>query len=121
MMNTYTTAVSVMSNATLRFVEVPKSTQFLKQIEAFVEQLVEKSKVDGLELTFAHEENLSPAYRASIVLAVPGPDMRIEHRGATLAEAWQKVCDDVMKKLRDRDAKRVASRKRSEPIRMGSH
>lgn len=114
------TAESVLSNASIRFSNLPKSQRFLKQIETFFAQVVEKSKIDGLQLSFAHNEASSPAYRATMVMAVPGPDLRLEHQGNTLDEAWQKVCDDLMKRLRNRDEKRAA-RKRPEPRRMAAH
>lgn len=117
MMNTHTTAATVLSNASIRFRGVPSSARMLQQIEAFVQRVMETSKIDGLQLLFAHDENRSPAYRASLQLAVPGPDLHCEHDGATLAQAWQKVTADVQKRLRDRDAKRIAARKRSEPRR----
>lgn len=109
-----------MSKASIRFSGLPRSARMLKQIEDFVQQVSEKSKIDGLELSFKHDQDQSPAYRASLQLAVPGPDMQSEQQGATLAEAWQKLCADVMKRLRDRDARRVAARKRSEPRRMAA-
>lgn len=121
MMNTNHTSPAVLAGVRIEFFGLPKSTELLKQVDAFLLSVQEKSKIDSVDLKFTHREDQSPAYGATLHLAVPGPDLRMEHHGATLTEAWQKVCADVMKRLQHRDAKRVAARKRTEPLRQAAH
>jgi hypothetical protein len=110
----------VLASTHVRFLDVPDSAQIRAQIEAFLLKVSGKSKIDSANFAFSHHATLSPSYTAALHLAVPGPDMRLEHRGATLLEAWQKLTADVLKRLRLRDTRRASSRKRTEPRRMAA-
>ncbi len=106
-----------LNSTRILFAGLHSSPRLVKLVHAFLERVKEKVKIDDVAVTLAHELDASPAYRASLWLAVPGPDLRVEQRGATLLEAWEKVGRSVLRHLREREAKRVAARKRPEPRR----
>ena len=105
------------SRTKVRFSGLPSSKKWLSLVQSFLQGMKKQARVEHADVKLEHSSEASPGYTASVHLQVPGPDLKAEHRGATLQEAWQKVCATVMNRIRERDAKRAASRKRTEPRR----
>ncbi len=116
-MNVSSASNGALINPRILFSGLPSSPRLLKLVWSFLDRLKEKVKIDSVAVTLAEDRDGSPPFRAALHLAVPGPDLHSEQRGATLDEAWQKVDRDVQQRLRQREAKRVAARKRQEPRR----
>jgi ribosome-associated translation inhibitor RaiA len=105
------------SSTQVRFSGLPASKKWHAQVQAFLASMKGKARVDRAEVKLQHSADQSPGYTATVHLEVPGPDLKAEQKGATLLEAWHKVCAALKATVRHRDAKRAAARKRSEPRR----
>jgi ribosome-associated translation inhibitor RaiA len=65
-----------------------------------------------------HTWDKAPAFRAFVLLAVPGPDIHAEVREHTLEAAWLKITAALRKQIERRKAEQLARTKsmRQQPI-----
>jgi ribosomal subunit interface protein len=67
--------------------------------------------IESVEVNMEQRRDSSPAYRARVLLVVPGPDFHAEAKDYTLAAALHKAVEDLARQIRARRTKQVARRK----------
>ncbi len=67
--------------------------------------------IESAEVIMEQQRDSSPAYRARVLLVVPGPDFYAEAKDYTLAAALHKAVEDLARQIRARRTKRVERRK----------
>lgn len=67
--------------------------------------------IESVEVIMEQRRDSSPAYRARVLLVVPGPDFHAEAKDYTLAAALHKAVEDLARQIRARRTKRVERRK----------
>lgn len=65
------------------------------------------SRLDGAGVLIEHRPDQSPAYRAEVRVAVPGPDVSVEAVDHTVANAFRRAMAEVESRLRDRARRRA--------------
>jgi len=83
-----------------------------------VEQLQALIPITNAAVVLEHTWDSAPAFRAFVLVAVPGPDIHAEAREHTLQAAWLKVTASLRKQIELRKAKQLARIKsmRQKPI-----
>ena len=93
-------------------------------IEARLIALADRVRIDDATVTIERLAEASPPYRVQLHIAVPGPDLRAEHNDSTARQAFTRALDDIERKLRERELKRIgrtrARTPRTNVIRMRS-
>ena len=64
--------------------------------------------ITNAAVVLEHTWNNAPAFRAFVLLAVPGPDIHAEARGYTLEAVWLKVTASLQKQIEKRKARQLA-------------
>jgi ribosome-associated translation inhibitor RaiA len=74
--------------------------------------------ISAAAVALEHSRDSAPAFRAFVLLAVPGPDIHAEARDHTLGATWLKVNAALRKQIERRNAKTLARVKprRERPI-----
>jgi len=75
-------------------------------IEKDLHELSQLIPISQAEIVLEKQTEAAPPFRASALLAVPGPDIHAVACDHTLRAAWQKLVDDLKKQFQ----RRVASR-----------
>lgn len=68
--------------------------------------LGEIAPIDEASVVLEHRAEESPAYRAEVHIAVPGPDLSVEAVDHTLANAFHRAVCELEVKLRERVQRR---------------
>lgn len=76
-------------------------------IESRLIALADRVKIDDATVTLERLTDASPPYRVQLHIAVPGPDLRAEHNDNTARQAFTRALDDIERKLRERELKRI--------------
>jgi ribosome-associated translation inhibitor RaiA len=64
------------------------------------------ARIDDASVVLEHRVEESPAYRAEVHIAVPGPDLSVEAVDHTLANAFHRAVTELEGKLRERAEQR---------------
>ena len=67
--------------------------------------------IESVEVIMEQQRDSSPAYRARVLLVVPGPDIHAEAKDYTMAAALHKAVEDLARQIRARRTKRVERHK----------
>jgi ribosomal subunit interface protein len=67
--------------------------------------------IESVKVIVEQQRDSSPAYRARVLLVVPGPDFHAEAKDYTLAAALHKAVEDLARQIRARRTKHVERRK----------
>lgn len=70
-----------------------------------LEHLQELTSVTTAAVVLEYERDRAPAFRAFVLLAVPGPDIHAEARDHTLEAAWLKVTTALRQQIERRTAR----------------
>lgn len=73
------------------------------------EQLARLQKlthIESAQVVLERQREETPAFRAQMILVVPGPDFHAEAADHTLAAALRKTVDNLMRQIRARQTKR---------------
>jgi ribosomal subunit interface protein len=62
--------------------------------------------IESAEVILEQQRDSAPAYRARVLLVVPGPDFHAEAKDHTLAAALHKVVENLKHQIRARQTKR---------------
>ena len=83
-----------------------------------LERLQNRIPITAAAVVLEHCSENAPAFRAFILLAIPGPDIHAEARDHTLEAAWLKINAALRKQIEQRKAKQLARTKsiRQQPI-----
>jgi ribosomal subunit interface protein len=85
--------------------------------------LAELNRIDDAEVVLEHQSEKSPAFRAEVHIAVPGPDLSAEAVDHTAANAFRRAVAQIESKLRERAFRRgrrlVGHRKHPANFRIG--
>ncbi len=83
-----------------------------------LERLQRLIPISRAAVILEHSWDNAPAFRAFVLLAVPGPDIHAEVRGHTLEAAWLKITAALRKQIEKRKAKQLARTRhvRSRPM-----
>src|SRR5262245_43095944 len=81
-------------------------------LQAPLERLAAQVTVHAAVVVVEHESINAPPFRASALLAVPGPDLHADARDHTLEAVWLKVTASLRKQIEQRKA-RQSSRVKS--------
>ena len=87
-------------------------------LKKWLERLQSLIPITAAAVVLEHCRGSAPAFRAFVLLAVPGPDIHAEARDHTLGVAWLKVNAALRKQIQQRKAKQLAriKSKRQQPI-----
>lgn len=92
-------------------------------IETRLFALAELCRIEDAVVVLEHRAEESPAYRAEVHVAVPGPDLSVEAVDHTVANAFRRAVSELEGKLRERVARRqrhqVTHRKHAANFRTG--
>jgi ribosome-associated translation inhibitor RaiA len=80
-------------------------------LKKWLERLHSFIPITAAAVALEHSRNSAPAFRAFVLLAVPGPDIHAEARDHTLGAAWLKVNAALRKQIQQRKAKQLARSK----------
>ena len=78
------------------------SASLRRWLEEPLEELRRLIPVSTAAVVLEHERDKAPAFRAFVLLAVPGPDIHAEARDHTLPAAWLKVIIALRKQIEGR-------------------
>ncbi len=84
-------------------------------IEARLIALAERVRIDDATVTIERLAEASPPYRVQLHIAVPGPDLRAEHNDSTVRQAFTRALDEIERKLRERELKRIGRTRARSP------
>ena len=73
-----------------------------------LERLESLIPITNAAVVLEHTWNNAPAFRAFVLLAVPGPDIHAEMREHTLEAVWLKVTASLRKQIEHRKARQLA-------------
>lgn len=92
-------------------------------VEKHLAALAALTRIDDASVLLEHRAEESPAYRAEVRIAVPGPDLSAEAVDHTVANAFRRALAEIEDKLRERAARRtrrvVSHRKHPANFRIG--
>ena len=77
-------------------------------LRAPLERLQSRIPITNAAVVLEHMCDNAPAFRAFVLLAVPGPDIHAEVREHTLEAVWLKVTASLRKQIEQRKAKQLA-------------
>jgi ribosome-associated translation inhibitor RaiA len=79
-------------------------------VDALVEERIlalhERLRIDEASVRLEHQGHLSPPFRVSVHLVIPGPDVLVESRGHTLRAAIDKTLALIERTLDGRAVRR---------------
>ena len=87
------------------------------RVEKTLELLQRLVPIAAAAVVLEHERGNAPAFRAFVLLAVPGPDIHAEACDHTLEAAWLKVITALRKQIERRKAGQGARVKRNGHLR----
>ena len=105
---------------TLQYNNIRSSGSFEALMESLLIALQPTLKIDEAIVRFEQSREASPAYRASVHLVTPGPDVIAEGRDHTLLAAINKVIASLKDKIGHRSLKRLR-RIRGNPLTTSRH
>ena len=73
-----------------------------------LERLQSRIPITTAAVVLEHTWNAAPAFRAFVLLAVPGPDIHAEAREHTLEAVWLKATASLRKQIEHRKARQLA-------------
>jgi ribosome-associated translation inhibitor RaiA len=79
-----------------------------KHLRETLERLQNRISITNAAVVLEHTSENAPAFRAFVLLAVPGPDIHAEVREHTLEAVWLKVTASLRKQIEQRKARRLA-------------
>jgi ribosome-associated translation inhibitor RaiA len=79
-----------------------------KHLRETLERLRGRIPITNAAVVLEHTFENAPAFRAFVLLAVPGPDIHAEVREHTLDAVWLKVTASLRKQIEQRKARRLA-------------
>lgn len=92
-------------------------------VEDHLFALTEFARIEDASVLLEHRAEESPAYRAEVRIAVPGPDLSVEAVDHTVADAFRRAVRELEGKLRERAEHRarrlVTHRKHEANFRIG--
>lgn len=97
----------------VEFRGLPASARWFFLIQSFVHALKKQLSIATARTTIEQLGGRNPSFHARMHLEIPGPDVRAEASGFTLMEAWQNACEAVELKIREREERKAALKKRA--------
>lgn len=82
-----------------RIRDLHASAFFRARLEKQLERLPSLIKVTTADVVLERQRENAPAFRTSVYLAVPGPDIHAVARDHTLEAVWLKVTRDLQKQI----------------------
>ena len=87
---------------TFRSVVVKATAAAVRQLKDHISHLHTLIPIDSAEAVLEQISQPHGAYRLQVHLAVPGPDLRAESTGYTVAEVVSKIKDDLLNRIKNR-------------------
>jgi len=84
------------------------------QLESALQGLNDLIPIANAQISLQRQHEVTPAYQAVAMLAVPGPDIHAAARDHTWPAAWQKVVARLREQIEERRSRQTA-RKKSQP------
>jgi len=84
------------------------SSRFRNHLRKPLERLQSRIPITNAAVVLEHTWNAAPAFRAFVLLAVPGPDIHAEAREHTLEAVWLKATASLRKQIEHRKARQLA-------------
>jgi ribosomal subunit interface protein len=88
-----------------------------QRLEQALGRMQRLTPVTAAAVVLEYERESAPAFRAFVLLAVPGPDIHAEARDHTLEAAWLKVTTSLKKQIERRKARLEARMKENGHLR----
>lgn len=95
---------------TFRSVVVETTAAAVRQLKEHLSQLRTLIPIDSAEAVLEQMSQPHGPYRLQVHLAVPGPDLRAESTGYTVAEAVTKMKQDLLSRIKNRRARQRGER-----------
>lgn len=87
----------------------------IARLRDFVEQQLQDLKhelaITTAQVTLEQDTSQAPAFRATALLMVPGPDLRAAGCDHTLLAAWLKVANELKRQIRERKSQKIVQLK----------
>lgn len=91
--------------------EIKDEAALRRQVEADLAALGGMVAVTSAQVGLRYEHEVTPAYQAVAMLAVPGPDIHAAARDHTWRAAWQKALARLREQIEQRRSRQTARQK----------
>ena len=91
---------------TLRYIGLNAQTTWNLLLQGYLNQLKRLANIESAQVVLERQREDTPAFRAKVVLAVPGPDYHAEAADFTLTAALRKAVENLKRQIRARRIKR---------------
>lgn len=98
---------------TLRYLGLNAHPAVNRLVQEQLHLLQTLAKIESAQVLLQRHREGTPAFRARMVLVVPGPDLRAEASDHTLAAALRKTVQHLRRQIRARQANRRLNSKRN--------
>ncbi len=88
-----------------------------ERLQKPLEQLESHIPISAAVVVLEHNSNTAPAFRADVLIAIPGPDIHANARDCTLEAVWLKVTSALHKQIHQRKFRQKARMKSNWRIR----
>lgn len=95
---------------TFRSVVVKTTAAAVRQLKQHLNELRALIPIDSAEAVLEQANQPHGPFRLQVHLAVPGPDLRVESTGYTVAEAVTKMKHDLLNRIKTRHARHRGER-----------
>jgi len=97
--------------ATLRYIGLNAHATWQNLVLEQLHRLKSLTDIESAEVMLEQQRDSAPAFRARMLLVVPGPDFHAEAMDHTLAAALHKAVEDLARQIRARQTKRRVKNK----------
>jgi ribosome-associated translation inhibitor RaiA len=106
----------------LRYLGLNAQAAWNRLVQEHLSLLQKLANIESAEVVLERKRNGTPAFRARMVLVVPGPDYHAEAADHTLAAALRKAVQNLKRQIQARQTKRRVNGKSNLQLgKMSSH
>jgi ribosome-associated translation inhibitor RaiA len=91
---------------TLRYIGLKAQTTWNLLLQGHLKQLQALTNIESAQIVLERQREDTPAFRARVVLVVPGPDFHAEAADFTLIAALRKTVENLKRQIRARQTRR---------------
>ena len=90
----------------LRYLGLNAQAAWERLVQEHLNLLQKLTNIESAEVVLERQREYTPAFRAHVVLVVPGPDYHADAADHTLAAALRKAVENLKRQIRARQTKR---------------
>lgn len=98
---------------TLRYLGLNAQAAWHQLVQTHLNPLQKLTKIESAQVVLERQSTATPAFRARMVLVVPGPDYHTDAADYTLAAALRKAGENLRRQIRVRQTSRRVNGKRN--------